>query len=276
MNEAQSTSRRAFIQKSLATAGSIAIGIYLPTAAAAADSNGNQSTLAFKPNAWVEIPDQGKIRFICGRTEMGQGSSTGLAMLLCEEMEISLQDIALLIAPASREYDHPAYLVQTTGGSSSIHNEFKLMLQAGASIRELFKLAAAKHWKVNVEEIKISDGLFSHSSVPQAMKYADLVPHARGMSLPKVTSTKLENRDPSQWRLVGKRVPRLDNLVKATGAPIYGIDAQPVGLVCAWVMHGPHIRSRPKSFNEQEVATLPGVLQVVLTSRGVAIIAKKY
>jgi isoquinoline 1-oxidoreductase subunit beta len=266
--------RRAFIQKSLATAGSVTVGIHLPSIAVA-DSM-NKSAANFKPNAWVEIPVSGRIRFICGRTEMGQGSSTGLAMLLCEEMEVNLQDIDLVMAPASREYDHPAYFVQTTGGSSSIHAEFKLMLQAGASIRELFKLAAAQRWQVKAEEIKVANGVFSHPSVAQPLKYVDLVPQAQGLSLPKVTTSKLDSKQPAQWRLVGKRVPRLDNLIKATGAPIYGIDAQPAGFVSAWVTHGPSIQNRPKSFNEKEIAALPGVLQVVLTSQGIAIIAKKY
>jgi isoquinoline 1-oxidoreductase subunit beta len=278
MNTVKNRSRRSFIQHSVAITGSIAVGIYLPSVAAT-EVNSITSTANFKPNAWVEIPTQGRIRFICGRTEMGQGSSTGLAMLLCEELEVSLQEIDLVMAHASREYDHPAYFVQTTGGSSSIHAEYKLMLQAGASIRELFKLAAAQRWQVKAEEIKVSNGVFSHPSAARPMSYADLVPHARGLSLPSVKSSKLENlnkREPSQWRLVGKRVPRLDNLIKATGAPIYGIDAQPEGVVCAWVTHGPSILSRPKSFNEKELSTLPGVLQVVSTSRGVAIIAKKY
>jgi isoquinoline 1-oxidoreductase subunit beta len=266
--------RRAFIQKSLATAGTITVGIHLPSLAAA-DSL-SKASANFKPNAWVEIPLAGRIRFICGRTEMGQGSSTGLAMLLCEEMEVNLQDIDLVMAPASREYDHPAYFVQTTGGSSSIHAEFKLMLQAGASIRELFKLAAAQRWQVKADEIKVVNGVFSHASVAQPLKYADLVPQAQGLSLPKVTTSKLDSKQPAQWRLVGKRVPRLDNLVKATGAPIYGIDAQPSGFVSAWVTHGPSIQNRLKSFNEKEISALPGVLQVVLTTQGVAIIAKKY
>jgi isoquinoline 1-oxidoreductase subunit beta len=273
-NPTVNKNRRTFIQKSAATAGSITVGLHLPSVAAA--DSANKPNGNFKPNAWVEIPLTGRVRFICGRTEMGQGSSTGLAMLLCEEMELGLQDIDLVMAHASRDYDHPAYFVQTTGGSSSIHAEFKLMLQAGASIRELFKLAAAQRWQVKAEEIKVANGVFSHASVAQPLKYAELVPQAQGLSLPKVATSKLDNKQPTQWRLVGKRVPRIDNLVKATGAPIYGIDAQPSGFVSAWVTHGPSIQNKPKLLNEKEIAALPGVLQVVVTSRGAAIIAKKY
>jgi isoquinoline 1-oxidoreductase subunit beta len=275
MKNAVVTNRRKFIQNSVVVVGSIIVGVYLPSVASASTTD-KKSLSSLKPNAWIEIPAQGQIRFICGRTEMGQGSSTGLAMLICEELEISLQDIDLLMAPANRAYDHSAYFVQTTGGSSSIHAEFKLMLQAGASVRELFKLAAAKRWQVKADEINVSNGIFSHPSAVQRLSYSDLVPHAQGMSLPKITTSKLDGRDPSKWRVVGKRVPRLDNLVKATGAPIFGIDAQPTGFVSAWVMHGPNIQSRPVSFNEKEVAALPGVLKTVLTSRGVAIIANKY
>jgi isoquinoline 1-oxidoreductase subunit beta len=275
MNEALVTNRRKFIRNSVATVGSITVGLYLPSIASAS-SRDNGSTSSIKPNAWIEIPLQGRIRFICGRSEMGQGSSTGLAMLVCEELEISLEDLDLVMAPANRAYDHPAYFVQTTGGSSSIHAEFKTMLQAGASVRELFKQAAAKHWQVKADEIKISNSVFSHPSAAKTLSYTDLVPHAQGIPLPKITTSKLDGRDPSKWRVIGKRVPRLDNLVKATGAPIFGIDAQPAGFVSAWVMHGPNIQSRPVSFNEKDIAALPGILQVVLSSLGVAIIAKKY
>jgi isoquinoline 1-oxidoreductase subunit beta len=270
MSEIKRTTRRRFIKQSLATAGVLTVGFYLPTGNAS-NSPRDEPNAAFKPNAWVEIPQQGKIRFICGRTEMGQGSSTGLAMLLCEEMDIELADVELVIAPGNRDYDHPDYLLQTTGGSSSIRTEFKLMLQAGASVRELFKLAAAQRWQVKADEIKVSNGLFFHPAAAQPLKYADLVPLARGLALPKVAI-----RESSKWRLIGKRVPRLDNYVKATGAPIYGIDAQPADVVCAWVTHGPGLLSRPKSFNEKEVLASLGVLQVVATSRGVAIIAQKY
>jgi isoquinoline 1-oxidoreductase subunit beta len=250
-------SRRAFIKNSLVGTGAITFAIHLPSLVDVQTSS-TSANGSLKPNAWVEIPLQGRIRFICGRTEMGQGTSTGLAMLLCEEMELSLQDIDLVMAPASRKYDHADYLLQTTGGSSSLRSEFTLMLQAGASVRELFKLAAAERWKVKAEEIRVTGGLFSHPRAPEPLKYADLVPQARGLSLPKAAI-----REPAQWRLVGKRVPRLDNLVKATGAPIYGIDAYPGDMLCAWVMHGPSMLSWPKSCNDKEVATMPGVLKGV-------------
>jgi isoquinoline 1-oxidoreductase subunit beta len=262
--------RRAFIKQSLMGVSTVTLGFYLPSAASA-PAVGTEPNTALRPNAWVEIPPQGRIRFICARTEMGQGSSTGLAMLLCEEMEIALQDIELVIAPASRAYDHVEYLLQTTGGSSSIRTEFTLMLQAGASVRELFKMAAAQRWQVRAEEVRVANGLFSHPTVAQPLSYNALVTQARGLSLPKVAV-----RERSQWRLVGTRVPRLDNRIKATGAPIYGIDASPPGVVCAWVMHGPHQSGRANVSNQKELLDMPGVLQVVVISRGVAVIAQKY
>ena len=262
--------RRSFMRNALVNAGTITVGLHLP-AALANNAQGDPQKLALKPNAWVEIPPQWRIRFICGRSEMGQGTATGIAMLLCEELEVPLEDIDLVLAPASRDYDHVDYLLQTTGGSSSIRSEYKLMLQAGASVRELFKLAAAQHWRVQVQEVRVSEGLFSHPSVAQPLKYTDLVSQARGLNL-----TKVAPRDPSLWRLAGTRVARLDNRIKATGAPIYGIDTQVTDMVCAWVLHAPRLSSTPKASNEKEVLGLPGVLQVVFTSRGVAVVAQKY
>jgi isoquinoline 1-oxidoreductase beta subunit len=192
-------------------------------------------------------------------------------LLLCEELELPIAELDLRMAPAHRDYDHADYLLQTTGGSSSIRTEFSLMLDAGASVRELFRAAAARAWEVAPEQVQISAGRFVHAASGRSASYGDLVEQARGLPLPKV-----QPRDPSTWRQAGQRVPRLDNLVKATGAPLYGIDVQVPEMVCAWVRHAPQAGSQPTVGNERALLALPGVLQVVTTSRGVAVIARKY
>lgn len=263
--------RRLFLERSLATAGALTIGLTLPGCAQDMATTPDKPTSSLKPNAWVEVVPHGRVRFICGRTEMGQGSSTGLALLLCEELELPVDQLDLQLAPAHRDYDHADYLLQTTGGSSSIRTEFHLMRQAGASVRELFRQAAAQHWHVAPENIRIVDGRFVHPTSAATLGYGDLVPHARGLPLPKI-----QPRPPSTWRQAGQKVLRLDNRIKATGAPIYGIDVQLPGMVCAWVLHAPRPGSQPRIANEAQVLSSTGVLQVVQTSRGLAVIAQKY
>lgn len=256
--------RRDFLQGSAA----LTLAIVLPqpghSASAPADA-------AMKPNAWVEVPPGGRVRFTSGRTEMGQGSSTGLAMLLCEELELPLAELDLRMAPANRAFDHVDYLLQTTGGSSSIRTEYLLMLQAGASVRELFRNAAARRWKVEPDTVRLVGGRFVHPRSGETLAYGDLVADARGLSLPKPAL-----REPSTWRVAGKYAPRLDNRIKATGAPIFGIDVQVADMVCAWVLHAPLPGAKPTLANEREVLARPGVLQIVTTSRGLAVIAAKY
>ncbi|MEY3273868.1 MAG: hypothetical protein RLZZ341_2774, partial [Pseudomonadota bacterium] len=87
---------------------------------------------------------------------------------------------------------------------------------------------------------------------------------------------QVQPRDPSTWRLAGQRVPRVDNLAKATGAPIYGIDTKVPDMVSAWVLHAPAPQSRAVLGNEREILAMPGVRQVVGTSRGLAVVADKY
>ena len=261
--------RRRFLQGTAASAGTLTLALVLPVRAHGGPGASAEPPL--KPNAWVEVPPQGKLRFICGRTEMGQGSSTGLGLLLCEELELPLAELELRIAPADRAFDHADYLLQTTGGSSSIRTEYLLMLQAGASVRELFRGAAARRWQVAPEQVKLVGGRFVHPTNGQSLSYGDLVSDARGLKLPKV-----QPREPSTWRQAGQRVPRLDNRPKATGAPIFGIDVQVPDMVCAWVLHAPVPTQRARLQNEAEVLAQPGVLQVVATSFGVAVIAGKY
>lgn len=263
--------RRQFLKQTAAGAGALTFALTLPACAQGNAPAEGVEGAPLKPNAWVEVPAQGRVRFICGRTEMGQGTSTGLALLLCEELELPMADLDLLMAPAHRDFDHADYLLQTTGGSSSIRTEFALMLQAGASVRELFRTAAARHWQIAAGQIKLAEGRFVHPTTGQTLRYGDLVAQARGLALPKV-----QPRDPSTWRQAGRRTPRLDNRIKATGAPIYGIDVQVADMVCAWVRHAPHAGSQPTVSNEAKLLALPGVLQVVKTSRGLAIIAQKY
>ena len=262
--------RRTFIKQSVAGLGALTVALYLPQPATSQTRSATMSG-ALKPNAWVEVPEIGRIRFICGRSEMGQGSSTGLAQLLCEELEYPLDELDLMIAPANRQYDHRDYFLQTTGGSSSIRTEFKTMLQAGACVRELFKNAAAQKWNVAAQDITVTGGKFFHAATGKSASYNELVESARDLPIPNI-----KPREAAQFRVVGKRVPRIDNLVKITGKPIFGIDAQPEELVNAWVQHGPTFDASPKSCNEAEISKMLGVLQVVFTTRGIAIVAKKY
>lgn len=263
--------RRLFLKRSAAGVGALSLAIVLPLDSRGGPAPGANAQSPLKPNAWVEIPPQGRVRFICGRTEMGQGTSTGLALLLLEELELPMSELDVLMAPADRRYDHADYLLQTTGGSSSIRTEFALMLQAGASVRELFRAAAARRWQVAPEHVRLTAGRFVHPSNGQALSYGELVADARGLRLPQV-----QPRDPSTWRLAGQRVPRVDNLAKATGAPIYGIDTKVPDMVSAWVLHAPAPQSRAVLGNEREILAMPGVRQVVGTSRGLAVVADKY
>lgn len=270
-NRLSSRSRRRFLKQSAAGAGALTVALALPACAQPGAAAVADAAAPLKPNAWVEVPAGGRVRFVCGRTEMGQGSSTGLALLLCEELELPLAEIEVRMAPAHRDYDHADYLLQTTGGSSSLRTEFTLMRQAGAGVRELFRNAAARRWQLPPDRVRIQGGRFVHPGNGQALAYGDLVADARGLPLPKVAP-----RDPSTWRQAGQRVPRVDNGPKATGAPIYGIDVQVPDMVCAWVLHAPRPGSRPRIGNEAEVLALPGVLQVVSTSRGLAVVARRY
>ncbi|NRA66573.1 MAG: molybdopterin-dependent oxidoreductase, partial [Pseudobacteriovorax sp.] len=263
-------SRRDFIVKSsVATVASMTFAVVLPACTTTGDQKRKQGSKAFS-NAWVTIDSSGKLEFVCPRTEMGQGTGTGLSMLLCESMDYPIGKVTMVQAPADRLYKHKEYQLQTTGGSSSMHTEFEAMLNLGASIRDLFLRAAAKKYQVPVSSLKTSAG---HVLVKgKKISYADLIPEAQTLDIMDIEF------DPKKIRkgLVGKRIRRVDLNEKVDGSLKYGVDTDFEGLHHAYMIHAPILGALPKNSNADAIKKLPGVTDVVKTSRGFAVVATKH
>lgn len=265
--------RRQFLQVSLTVGGSLLIGIDL--AAKTKDETKLETPLekkSFNPNAWIQINPNNKIIFQIDRSEMGQGVMTSLAMLIAEEMEVDLDQITTEFAPAGDQYRNAMIGMQLTGGSTSIREGWDKLRRAGAVAKALLIEAAAYTWDVPKEECIASKGKVLHKE--NSFNYGDLV--ARAAKLPIPDPSRVELKSPDQFRLIGKRIQRLDLHDKVTGKAQFGIDVKLPNMLVATVIRSPIIGGKLKSYDDAEVRKITGVRHVVKTTDGIAVVADNF
>ena len=228
------------------------------------------SDAAFAPNPFLRIDTDGSITVIVGKAEMGQGVATSLPMLVAEELEVPFERVAFEFAPA-----HPAYGVamgmQVTGGSTSTVETWESMREAGATAREMLRVAAAAEWGVTAQEVVMRDAQAHHPD-GATLDYGALAAAAAAVAVPKDVPLK----DASQFRIIGLPQNRLDVPQKTTGAAVFGLDAGPPDARIAVIARSPVFGGRLRSFDPAAALAVPGVHSVVELSNGVAVVADGY
>lgn len=267
----QPVSRRVLIQKVGLATGGLALGFQLGDAvkgpAYASDST-------FAPNAWLRIESSGALIFILDKAEMGQGVHTALPTILAEELYVDPTRFTIESATWGPAYTNPKLVnLQMTGGSTSIASCYEPLRKAGATARAMLMAAAAKEWQVSVEEcLTPGDGTVFHPASKKRMSYAELATLAGKQPVPDNVSLK----DPKEFVFIGKKQSRLDGLIKVTGKATFGIDVTLPDLRAAVLLLCPVLGGKPKTFDASKALAMSGVEDVVMTSRGVAVVAKKY
>ena len=264
-------SRRTVIQKLVLASGGFALGFRLEDTAGATTI---KAAKGFAPNAWLRIESNGSLVFVLDRAEMGQGVYTSLPTILAEELGLDPAALVIENAGYGPDYANPMLVgMQMTGGSTSIPAAFEPLRRAGATARAMLVTAAARDWQIPPEECTTpGDGTVLHIASKRQKTYSELARSAAELSVPKVVSLK----DPSQFVYIGKSRLRLDGMAKVTGKAEFGIDVQVPDLRCAALILCPVLGGKPKSFDARKATTMPGIEHVVMTSRGVAVVAKKY
>jgi isoquinoline 1-oxidoreductase beta subunit len=225
---------------------------------------------AFAPNAFLRIDTDGSITVVVGKSEMGQGVSTALPMLLAEELEIPLERVAFQFAPAHAAYG-AALGMQVTGGSTSVVESWIPLREAGAVARLMLREAAARAWDLPASEIEMRDGM-AYNRDGSMLSYGELAAAAAEVEVPKNVSLK----DPSEFRLIGTPQMRLDVPEKTTGQAMFGVDAGPRDARVALVARCPVFGGSVRSFDPGPALAVSGVDQVVELSHGVAVVADGY
>jgi isoquinoline 1-oxidoreductase subunit beta len=233
---------------------------------------------AFAPDAFLRLTPDGAVTVVVGRSEMGQGASTGLAMILAEELDCDWARVSFQQAPAARAYDGPTVLIpavraQITGESTSIRLGWMPMRQAGATARAMLVAAAASRWGVPAARCSTALGVVRDDSSGRSLDYGALVGDASTLDVPRHVPLK----NPREFRLIGRRLARLDNPAKVRGAATFGIDARVPGMAYASVERSPTFGGRVATLEGEATArAVPGVVAVVRLEDRVAVVAEHY
>src|SRR5437899_3110709 len=261
--------RRQFLKFSVAASGGLLIGFYLP--AMSTLGSAQQSANTFMPNAFVRIGRDDRVTVIVNHSEMGQGVYTSLPMLLAEELEADWTKVGFESAPVDPKYNHPAFGMQMTGGSSSVWSGLEQFRQAGAAARAMLIAAAAQQWNVDASTCRTDSGAVLNGS-SRKLTYGHLASAAAKLTPPEHVQLK----DPKTFKLIGKPIKRLDTPEKLNGKAEFGIDVKLPGMLTAVIVRPPIFGAKMKSFDDSRTRSIPGVRKVVAVPSGVAVIADTF
>jgi len=295
--------RRTFLFGAAAIAGGVAFGYYRYSKPFPNPLEDELAEGEATFNPYVKIGNDGKITVIAPRAEMGQGSYTTLAALVCEELDVRLDQVSIEHGPASPAYYNSAALsegapvpqfdegmvaeslraamkvvakfvaLQFTGGSTSATDSFEKMRYAGAGAREALKQAAALKLGVTASTLRTSDGIVTDPASGRSLSYGELARDAAAIEPP----SDIVLRDHSEWKILGKSQPRKDMRAKVTGAPIFGIDTSLPDMLYGTVRMNPSPSGRMRSFDAAAALAMPGVKKVVAIDspygQGIGVIA---
>src|SRR6059058_2453317 len=241
--------RREFVQ----TSAGLVISFYLPGRPVAARA---PTAAPFAPNAWLRIGTDGIVTLTLDKYEMGQGSQTGLALILAEELEADWSTVRLGPLP-----ENPAAWSRTmrTGGSNAIRSSWEPLRKAGATAREMLVTAAAETFRSDRATCRAEQGAVIHVPTGRRLRYGTLAARAAALPVPSEAPLK----DPKDFRLVGTRVTRLDTPAKVDGSALFGIDVKVPGMLVASIERSPVLGGRLERFSADRAKAMPGVRYVV-------------
>jgi isoquinoline 1-oxidoreductase beta subunit len=272
---AVSPSRRRFLLGAAALGGGLAVGFRVAEAAdGPVQAQAPFAHTQVNPfSAYLTITPEGLVVVHSAHMDMGQGPYHGLATLVAEELGADWSQMRADGAWGNTQsYGNLVWggAMQGTGGSTAIASSFDRYRQAGAAARAMLISAASSAWKVPKAEITIDKGVLSHPSGRRAT-FGEIVGEAAAVPIPSEVPLK----DPKDWTLIGNpNLPRIDSREKSTGREQFTIDVKLPGMLTAVMMHPPLFGATLKSFDAAKAKTVKGVVDVVSTPRGIAVVAE--
>ena len=248
-------SRRSFLVGSAAAVGGLSLGFKVPFG-----NDASAQAVADEINAWVVVKADDTVVICIARSEMGQGTLTGLAQLVAEELECDWSKV-------TTEYPTPGQNLArnrvwgnfSTGGSRGVRELHDYVRKGGAAARQMLIQAAANEWKVPAGECRAANSVITHAPTGRTTTFGKVAMAAAKIEPPKDVALK----DPKDWKIAGKPVKRLDTADKLTGKQIYGTDLKLPGMLNAAIKDCPVFGGKVKSFNAAAVQNMPGVKKVV-------------
>ena len=261
--ERVNVSRREFLIRSTALGAGFTLGLYLPLIRSQAEASvwdENPSEGYPEVNAWVVIEPDDTVIIRIARSEMGQGTLTGLAQMVAEELECDWNKV-------TTEYPTPGENIArdkiwgsfSTGGSRGIRESQFYVRKGGAVARHMLVEAAAREWDVPREECTAANSVITHGPTGRTTTYGKVAAKASRLWPPE----HVELKDPKDWELIGKPVKRLDTDDKLNGKQVFGADLQLEGMLNAAIKACSVFGGKVKSFESGTVSKMPGVRKVV-------------
>ncbi|HVP44613.1 MAG TPA: molybdopterin cofactor-binding domain-containing protein [Terriglobales bacterium] len=255
------TSRREFIKVSGAAGAGLVLAFHLPSSLQA-----QSAAKSFAPNAWLRIDPSGKVTITCHKSEMGQGVRTSLPMMVAEELDVDFSKVVVEQAMAD-----PKYGQQLTGGSTSVRTTMEKLRTAGATARAMLVAAAAKEWGVQPSACHTEPG-FVVGPAGKRAGYGALAEAAAKLPVPKDVKLK----DPKEFKVMGRPLPRTDVADKVNGKAVFGIDVRMPGLLVATIARCPVFGGKLAKFDATRAKAVSGVKHVVQVPSGVAVVGDSF
>jgi len=264
-----SVSRRDFLGTSMAAGGGLMVAFHIPLMGEAAAQP--SPVAGAEVNAWVVVHPDDRIVIRIARSEMGQGTLTGLAQLVAEELDADWARVTTEFpTPGQNLARNRVWGNFSTGGSQGIRQSNDYVRKGGATARMLLVQAAADAWGVAAADCRAGNSVVTHSATGRTISYGKVA--AAAAKLPAPANVVL--KDPKDWKLAGKRLARLDTVDKTTGRQVYGMDLVLPGMLNAAIKDCPVFGGKLKSFNAAAIDKRPGVRKVVrVGDSAVAVIA---
>lgn len=267
--------RRSFLRVSSVAAGGLLVSLYLDFPAFAQEGTPATPPKVYPPNAFVHIRPDGKILIAVNRLEFGQGVQTSLPMILADEMDADWSKVEAELAPAADVYKDPLFGIQMVGGSGSIAHSFQQYRELGAKTRAMLVAVAAERWKVSADQCRTESSVV-YGPNGKSLRYDELASEASRQRVPGTVQLK----NPSEFRLIGKEVPRLDSTAKCNGSQKFGLDLDLPGMKIAVVAHPPVFGARVKSLDDKDARSISGVKDIfeipLAKGSGVAVVADRF
>ena len=263
--------RRSFLKASAAATGGLLIGIYFPEGAGEAllDAQfGPPGGGAITPSAFIRIGADEVVTLTIHKPDNGQGTETSLAQLLAEELDCDWARVKTEFAPINAALYGGA--LQGTFGSMAIRTTYDPLRRTGAAARDMLMQAAASRWGIDKSQCRTENGVVINSATNARLTYGSLAESAAQLPVPATITLK----DPAQFKLIGKSIPRVDTPAKVTGRATFGIDVELPGMLYAVVARCPVFGGKVARFDATTANAVAGVTHVVQIPQGVAVVGR--
>ena len=263
-------SRRAFVLSSAAAGTGLALGFHFPAAAQSAGADTPEV------NAWVVVQTDETCIVRVARAEMGQGTHTGLAQLVAEELDCDWSRVKVqMVSPGQNLARKRVWRDMSTGGSRGLRGSQDYMREGGAAARTMLLQAAANQWGVAVSEVTVSKGVITHTASGRKLSYGKVASAAAKLTPPDPKTLVL--RDPRQWKIAGKPLKRVDTALKVMGKQNYAIDTRLPGMVYAAIQASPVFGGKLVSFDASKLKGRKGIQGVYkVDENAVAVVADNW